>query len=37
MVLVIGFILKNVDKPALYTIPAAAVATLALHMMEGLQ
>jgi hypothetical protein len=37
MVLVIGFIQKNVDKPVLYTIPAPAVATLALHMVEGLK
>jgi hypothetical protein len=37
MVLVIGFIQKNVDKPVLYTIPLAAVEALAFHMMEGLQ
>jgi hypothetical protein len=36
-VLVIGSSRKNVEKPILYTIPAPAVATLAFHMMEGLQ
>jgi hypothetical protein len=37
MVLVIGNIQKNVDKPVLYTIPVAAAGALAFHMMEGLQ